>query len=149
MDNERAPLVPKDAPDQSSTILANVRVLIVEDDLPSQRLFVLLLQSAGARVRCVSSAEAAIAAVGAEPVDLLVVDLLLPGMSGLSFVEQLKKGRLVSLDIAKPIVVVAASVLNGDDILRLARDAGCDACVRKPLDGDAFIAVIARLLGRT
>ncbi|MBI4617160.1 MAG: response regulator [Planctomycetes bacterium] len=70
-------------------------VLLVEDEVPAQRLLVRILQAANYRVLAFSDGSAALEAVRsrAEPVDLLLTDILLPGMLGTALAQNMLRDR--------------------------------------------------------
>ncbi len=88
------------------------RVLIVEDDAKHARATQEILGRAGHDVQVVGSAEAAISALETRKVDLLIVDLELPSMSGLSLIEQLRIEEAATPK-TKPTAIV---VLTGRDL---------------------------------
>jgi CheY-like chemotaxis protein len=121
--------------------LQDVPVLLVEDDIPSARLQGFLLYEAGAEVRVVHSAEEALAALQSFQPRLVVVDLILPRMSGLLLVQQLKA------DLSRDeMVFVAVTAMNGPEAQRMVLAAGFSAYIRKPIDVETFAATVARTL---
>jgi len=124
-----------------SPALDGVAVLVVEDHLPSARMLSALLTAAGADVKRVEDAESAAAVLDAFRPSVVVVDVVLPGTSGLALVETIKA------DVrTRNIVCIAVTVLNGPESERVALAAGCAAYVRKPIDTDTFVALVARHL---
>ena len=118
--------------------LRSVRVLIVEDDPMSARVLVAELDLRGCELRVAHSAEEALAILQLFPAQALVVDLVLPGMSGLLL------ARLVATDPAhRDAVIVAVSFLDGTGTERLAAESGCVAYLHKPIDADKLARVIA------
>lgn len=119
-------------------------MLIVEDDPLSARLLFFLLADAGCNVRVAGSAEAALAILTLFPARAIVLDLVLPRMSGLLLARTLKTERSTC-----DIVIVAVSVLSGPDTERVALAAGCVAYVCKPIDTQTFAWTLAcHLKGR-
>ena len=112
-------------------------VLVVDDDPDVADLLVALLDDLGYRTRVVADAEQAIAMAMAEPPDVLLVDVELPGMSGNAEVFRLRsqgyRGRVVMLS-------ATATGAARDASLR----AGADAYVTKPLNLEQFVATIAQ-----
>ena len=123
--------------------LDGVAVLVVEDHPPSARMLSALLTAAGADVKTVEDAESAVAVLDAFRARVVVVDLVLPGTSGLALVQTIKADART-----RDIVCIAVTVLNGQDGERAALAAGCAAYVRKPIDTDTFVALVARHLGK-
>ena len=121
--------------------LANVVVLVVEDDAPNRKLISLVLSNAGAEVTSVESAEEALAVLNQLAPTVVVCDLMLPALEGLELARKIK-----AEPATKSIVVVAVSVLNGPEVERAALAAGCAAFIHKPIDTDTFAATIAAQL---
>lgn len=128
-------------PSPSSAALAGLPMLIVEDDAASSKLLALILTDAGALVQAASSAEEALDVLVAWRPRVILVDLVLPRMGGLLFVETLRKDR--SFD---DITIVAVTSLNGPNTERTALSAGCDAYLLKPVDTDELIGQIQNCL---
>lgn len=121
--------------------LPGVRVLVVEDDAASAKLVAVVLQAEGCEVRVVSTAEEAEAALADFAPRLVVLDLVLPTMSGLLFAQ-----RLAAREGERP-AVVATSVMSDPEVARMALDAGCAVYLPKPIDPLALPAVVASCLG--
>jgi CheY-like chemotaxis protein len=119
-----------------------VNILVVEDDLASNKLLNLLLTDAGASVTAVSSAEAALEVLETSSPALIVLDLILPRMAGLVLVEQVKADPKT-----RDIVILAVSALNGPEVERVALASGCAAYLRKPVDTATFARLVAMHLG--
>lgn len=122
--------------------LAGISVLVVEDDAANRKLFALLLTGAGARVTSVASAEEAQVAIAERQPRVIVLDLVLPRLGGLTFVEQLKADPAT-----RSIVVIAVTSLNGPEAERVALRAGCVGYLKKPIDTETFAATVAALNG--
>lgn len=116
-------------------------MLVVEDDAASAKLVSVVLQGEGCVVRAVESAEEAERALTDFDPRLIVLDLVLPTMSGLLFAQ-----RLAAREGERP-VVVATSVMNDPEVTRLALAAGCAVYLTKPIDPIALPGVIAACLG--
>jgi signal transduction histidine kinase len=108
MNNQRSPLqkeptlpVPG-ATERSST---QGTILIVDDALPNLRLLSLMLTERGYKVRAVRNGARALEAVQANPPDLILLDIMMPGMNGYEVCERLKADEQTS-DI--PIVFLSA-----------------------------------------
>ena len=100
-------------------------VLVVEDEPQMRALLTDNLEFEGYHVTAVESAEAAVAEVARGPVSLVLLDLMLPGMSGFAFCERLRnEGARV------PIIILTARTHEQDRIRGL--DLGADDYVSKP-----------------
>jgi DNA-binding NtrC family response regulator len=78
-------------------------ILIVEDEPKMRRLLEISLAEDGHSVRCVGDAETGLRNLAAEPADLVVTDLKLPGMSGLEFMQEAKR-----INASLPMIVMTA-----------------------------------------
>lgn len=122
----------------------DARVLVVEDDPDLSRLMATHLASEGYDVARASEAAAALELVGAGCVDVVVLDLMLPRISGDGLLVRLRE-REGTRDL--PVIVVSAkdAVWTRVDLLRL----GADDYLTKPFDLDELTARIQALLRRS
>ena len=120
------------------------RVLVVEDDRDLSRLMAIHLASEGYDVARAHEAAAALELVGAGCVDVVVLDLMLPRISGDGLLVRLRE-REGTRDL--PVIVVSAkdAVWAKVDLLRL----GADDYLAKPFDLDELTARIEALLRRS
>ena len=123
--------------------MAGEPILIVDDNPQNLKLARLILASLGYDIRTAIDAEQALEALAAFRPRLILMDLQLPGMDGLTLTRKLKADPSRS-DI--PIVALTAYAMKGDE--EKAREAGCDAYVTKPIDTAALRALVAALLAR-
>jgi two-component system, OmpR family, phosphate regulon response regulator PhoB len=118
-------------------------VLVVEDEPHIQELVAVNLEHAGHRVVRAASAEEAETAIRAALPDVLVVDWMLPGESGLAFVRRLRGDpRTRSL----PILMLTARAMETDKLLGL--EAGADDYLTKPFSPRELAARIKAVLRR-
>jgi CheY-like chemotaxis protein len=114
---------------RARTSLRGVHALVVDDDAASAKLAAVLLRGEGCDVRVTGSAEEALAAIAVRVPDLIVLDLVLPLMSGLLFAQ-----TVTSQPTMRDTVIVVVSAVNGPETELLVREAGCAAYLRKPID---------------
>lgn len=103
-------------------------LLIIEDNAANMRLAVSILTNAGHVVRQPRDAVTGLALVKAEPPDLILMDVQMPGMDGLTATRFLKSDPATQ---AIPVIALTALVMPGDTDKILA--AGCDGYVSKPI----------------
>ncbi|HUF39412.1 MAG TPA: response regulator [Anaerolineales bacterium] len=119
---------------------SGARVLAVEDEADAQALLRTILASADYRVEIAPDGETALEIVRAAPPDLVLLDWVLPGMSGLQVCRGIRRLSEV------PIVMVTSRTAP-EDVLA-AFDAGVDDYVVKPFLRDELLARIRVLLRR-
>jgi len=121
--------------------MAGKRVLVIDDNAINRRLVQVLLHSRGYDVAEAASAPEAFAMLTDKPADVILMDLRLPGMDGLTATRKLKADP-ATRDV--PVVAVTSYAMKGDE--ETAREAGCCAYVTKPLDKTLFLETVARVL---
>jgi CheY-like chemotaxis protein len=118
-------------------------VLLVEDDPDQQRLVRELLEREGLSVDVAAEGRAALDSLGDAVPDLILLDLMMPGMDGFEFLRRL--GQVpAAADV--PVVVVTSKSLTRSEIEQL--EAGATAVLRKGADDrHELLAVVRRHLG--
>lgn len=145
----------KNMTDTASSALAQqdlpVRVLIVEDDPGMRTLLSRTLQSDGYRIRAVPDARSMWEALETEAADLIILDVMMPGMNGLDLCRALRQGGIkgnVEDDAFKrvPIIMVSARGEELDRVLGL--ELGADDYVAKPFGQKELLARVRAVLRR-
>jgi DNA-binding response OmpR family regulator len=119
-----------------------MRILLVEDDPELGDGLTVGLRQAGFAVDWLADGQAADRALHSESFDLLVLDLGLPGLSGMDLLQRVRQ-RGASL----PILILTARDATGDKVAGL--DAGADDYLVKPIDLDELSARIRALTRRS
>ncbi|MEO8369574.1 MAG: response regulator [Candidatus Solibacter sp.] len=109
--------------------MAGESILVVDDSAVNLRLAAAVLRSEGYRIQLASNSEQAIMMMRTALPDLLLVDIQLPGISGLELTRRLRQDPRTK-DLL--IVVITASVMSGTE--QQAYEAGCDGFIAKPID---------------
>jgi two-component system cell cycle response regulator DivK len=117
------------------------RVLLVEDNAANMKLASFLLESAGHQVLPATNAEAGLTIARTEQPDLILMDIQLPGMDGLTAIGLLKADENTR---GIPVIALTALAMKGDE--ERIRAAGCDGYIAKPLAYKEFLATIADFL---
>jgi two-component system cell cycle response regulator DivK len=123
--------------------MANELVLIVEDNEQNLKLARDLLQVHGYRTIEAETGEGCVALAAERRPDLVVMDIHLPGISG---IEALAKLRAAPATRAIPVIAFTASVMPQDRSEIIA--AGFDAFVSKPINLEMFLGTIQAALAR-
>ncbi len=119
------------------------RVLVVEDEMAIAELIAINLRHAGYDVTLAATAEQAQAAVDAVLPDLVLLDWMLPGASGVTLA---KHWRSASRTRDLPIIMLTARAEEGDKVVGL--DAGADDYLTKPFATGELLARIRAVLRR-
>jgi signal transduction histidine kinase/CheY-like chemotaxis protein len=123
---------------------SGVRILLVEDNAVNRRLAVRLLEQAGHQVTVVADGAEAVARTAAESFDLVLMDVHMPGMSGLEATAAIR-AREQTTGRHLPIVALTASAIKGDREQCL--EAGMDGYVTKPIRRKELFDAIAAAVG--
>ena len=118
-----------------------VPILVVDDGAANRKLARLLLEREGYEVVTAKDAETALELLRAFRPRLILTDVRLPGMDGLTLTRRLK-ADVGTKDIV--IIALSAEAQHGDE--ERARVAGCAGYVTKPLDIPTLVAMVAGLL---
>lgn len=118
-------------------------ILIVDDNPTNLKLASQVLEMEGYTVDLAANAEEAQELLQHMKPDLILMDIALPGMDGLTLTRQLKADeRLKHI----PVVAMTAFAMKGDD--QKALEAGCDGYITKPIDTRKFPQQVAAFLPR-
>ena len=118
-----------------------VRVLVVEDNDLNRKLFCDLLKAHGFSVEPVADGLAAIERALAFEPNLIIMDIQLPNISGISLIESLKVDERLA---AVPVLAVTAYAGKGDE--ERIRSAGAHAYLSKPVSINAFMSAVNSLV---
>src|SRR5436305_4070540 len=120
---------------------AQASILVAEDQTDIRDLLVMNLQGAGYHVRAVGDGVAALASQNESTSDLLILDLMMPGLDGLEVCKALRaRGRSV------PILMLTAKSTELDRVLGL--ELGADDYLTKPFSLAELLARVKALLRR-
>ncbi|SFK92251.1 response regulator [Methylorubrum salsuginis] len=129
-------------PPTAGGLLAGAKILLVEDHTINQALIRRLLERQGCRVAVVEDGAAAIEAVQAHIPDLVLMDVQMPGMDGLTATRRIRALPHPCRHV--PILGLTANVLP--EQVYAIREAGMNGHIAKPVDRDRLCAAIAEHL---
>lgn len=136
----RAPVSPATAAAIASGNVAELKVLVVDDELDAQELVAAALRGAGAEVKTAGGSLEALTAVGTFRPDVIVSDIGMPDISGYTFIERLRQ-LSENEGASTPAIALTAYTRVQDRQRALA--AGFDDHVGKPIEANRLIAVVA------
>jgi len=115
-------------------------VLVVDDNTVNLDLMLYLLQAFGHEVLGAGDAPAALEAANSHAFDIVLTDILMPGMDGYEFVRRLRSDGRLQI----PIIAVTALAMAADRA-RIAA-AGFDGYIGKPIDPRTFVKEVESFL---
>jgi CheY-like chemotaxis protein len=116
-------------------------ILVVDDNPTNLKLACYVLECEGYTVLCAGDACEAQKVIRQSPPDLILMDIQMPGMDGLSLTRLLKADPVYR---HIRIVALTSFAMKGDD--EKARSAGCDGYITKPIDTVKLPLQIAEIL---
>jgi two-component system, OmpR family, response regulator len=132
---------PVDASESDAEMPAATHVLVVEDDPAMRRLIARLLQENGFRATRARNGAEMWDMVARLPIDLVLLDIMLPGTGGMDLCRALRGRSNV------PIIIVTARGAETDRVLGL--ELGADDYLMKPFSGPELVARIRAILRRS
>ncbi len=149
------PLVVAEAP--ASTVVATapidvaadgrLRVLVADDHPTNRKVVELILAQAGIDLVQAENGAEALEAARAQPFDIILMDMQMPVMDGLTAVREIRLHELAMGRERQPIVMLTANALP--DHVAAAQAAGADRHLAKPFDAGELLALVAELGGET
>jgi DNA-binding response OmpR family regulator len=121
-----------------------MKILVAEDDRDIADLIAHYLHKQGWDTHLVSAGDEALAYLKRQPVDAVILDLMLPGLSGLEICRALRGDKATE---AIPIIMVTARADERDRILGL--DIGADDYLAKPFSPNELVARVRALMRRS
>lgn len=120
------------------------KILIVDDELDTLRLVGMMLESRGYQIITAGDGEKALLTAENEQPDLILLDIMMPGIDGFEVTRQLRQGKATQ-DI--PIIMFTAKTSMDDRVQGL--ELGADAYLTKPISSRELLAHIKAVLGRS
>jgi two-component system cell cycle response regulator len=116
-------------------------ILLVDDNEQNLELLEAFLEEVGGTVRTATDGLAALAEVARHPPDLILLDVMMPRMSGFQCCSKLKADPK-----SKNIPVIMVTALNEESDREHAADCGADAFISKPLNKAELLERVRRFL---
>src|SRR5688572_123594 len=117
------------------------KILVVDDDPDLLALRKLRLQAEGYEVAQVSDGAAALETMAAVEPDLVILDLLMPNVSGETLLRQIREDPAY-----ERVKIIVSSAKNFESDHRMCLELGADAYLAKPVEHNALNATIRKLL---
>ncbi len=121
-----------------------MQILFVEDDAMNRRVVRDMLRVVGNDMEEAADAETGLRMLDERPFDIVLMDLRMPGMDGLTAIELLRRGETCNRDV--PVIVVTAD--TAPDLCDRCIEAGADEVIVKPVSMAALLEAVGRLSTR-
>ncbi len=131
------------SPEDEGLDLSNVTVLLVEDEVDTLDLLTIILESYGARVEGVTSANEALSVFSQGQPDVLISDIGMPGMDGYELIRQVRE---LPPDRGGLVPAIALTAYAGETDHERALSAGFNRHISKPVEPDQIVDAIANLI---
>lgn len=142
---EEAPSAEPVAPaQQQDGRLPAMRVMLVDDSIEVLQTLTTLLEMEGAQVSAFDDPLQALSAGGSEAFDLIISELVMPGMSGRDLMRAL---RLLPASASTPAIALTGYAMGDYANVQMSRDAGFDRHLGKPVAYDQLIEAILKITG--
>ncbi|MFP4119981.1 MAG: response regulator [Coleofasciculus sp.] len=139
-----SPINPQNSsPEDEGLDLTDVTVLLVEDEVDTLDLLTIILESYGATVEGVTSANQALALFSQGQPDVLISDIGMPGMDGYELIRQV---RDLPPDRGGLVPAIALTAYAGETDHERALSAGFNRHLSKPIEPDQIVDAIANLV---
>ena len=112
------------------------RILLAEDNVNNQRLIAFLVRKLGANLTTVDNGQSAVDSALAQPYDLILMDMQMPVMDGVTATRRLRERGYQN-----PIVALTANAMRKD--VEECQSAGCNGFLGKPIDRTQFFETVS------
>lgn len=119
-------------------------VMVVEDNEKNRKLMRVVLKAKGYNIIEAATGEEALNLLKNQKPDIILMDIQLPGIDGLTLIKQIK-ASVITKDI--PIIAVTAYAMKGDEQKIL--DTGCNAYVSKPINTQELPLIVEKYIKKT
>ncbi len=117
-------------------------ILTVDDSASIRQMVKLTLAAAGYRVIEAANGAEGLTSAKATPVNMVVTDLNMPVMDGLTFIREMRK-----LPAYKGVPIIFLTTESDSGIKQQAKEAGATGWITKPFQQDQLLAVVKKVVG--
>ncbi len=116
-------------------------IILIDDEEVFCEVIAMVLTQAGHSVRTASEGSAGVALYRAEPTDIVITDLIMPGKEGIETIRELRR-----LQPKLPIIAISGGRINSDLYLHLAGKLGAHRTLTKPFSSAELLKAINEIL---
>jgi two-component system phosphate regulon response regulator PhoB len=125
--------------------MGKLNVLVVEDEADIQQLVSYNLIRAGFNVTCADTGEEALERIKVEEIDCVLLDLMLPGMSGIEVCATMRKAESI---LAQSIPIIMLTAKGEEEDVVAGFESGADDYITKPFSPKVLVARIKAVIKR-
>jgi len=129
---------------QEGGIMAGERILVIEDEADIQELIRFNLEKEGYKVTCRGSGEEGLKTLASNVPDMILLDLMLPGMDGLTVCRQIR-----GTDATRQVPVIMLTAKGGESDVVSGLEVGADDYIVKPFSPRVLLARVRAISRRT
>ncbi len=118
------------------------RILLIDDETSTRQLLAAVLADAGHHVTQAADGRIGLQLLRLDDFDLVVTDVIMPGLNGLALVEALRAPRP-----ERPIIAMTGAIAGSELFARIARDLGPHRTLAKPFKVVALLDAVDQALG--
>lgn len=139
---------------RSSGVTVMARILIIDDEIDVRTALAKVLERAGHQVEVADSGEAGLRSFQLHGADLIVTDVIMPGLNGVEVVKQLRDakfdGRIIAISGGGNVAAAgyAPGAITTTAYLAAAAKSGADAVLSKPFERQELVELVNSLLAR-
>ncbi|MBK6691731.1 MAG: response regulator [Myxococcales bacterium] len=122
------------------------QILLIDDSATMREILKVYLMGRGFSFIDCPGAARALEILSSQPVDLIIADINMPKMDGLTFVRAV---RVHELEAVRTVPVILVTGDRADDLKTRGRDAGANGFLQKPLSSDQLMMLVDQLLPKT
>lgn len=121
-----------------------LRILLIEDDLQLRNIYKHFLEEAGYAVVALHSCWEGLKWMNTHPVDLLITDIMMPGIDGIELIQNLQ-----AVPFAPPIIAITggAKYITGHQLLEMATNLGVQYTLQKPFTKMELLQTVKAAVG--
>ncbi|MHB8856008.1 MAG: response regulator transcription factor [Bellilinea sp.] len=119
----------------------NLKLLLVDDDLDTRQMVTILLKTAGLEIQTVGTGSEALALIGIERMDIILLDIMLPDVDGLNLLETIRR--------ISDIPILMLTAVSHAEIMQQAYILGADDYIVKPFTREKLLDRIYRLANKS
>ncbi|OHB43708.1 MAG: two-component system response regulator [Planctomycetes bacterium RIFOXYB12_FULL_42_10] len=124
--------------------MSDKNVMVVEDNEKNRKLMRVVLKAKGYNIIEAATGEEALNLLKNQKPDIILMDIQLPGIDGLTLIRQIK-ASVITKDI--PIIAVTAYAMKGDEQKIL--DTGCNAYISKPINTQELPLIVEKYIKKS